>query len=311
MGQFTVNPAEAVVKPGCKQQVSVVFRAEANRVWTATIGLDISERDHRDQPDGIPYELGGDSCIPGGLIEELSPGTPVRSLPASAVLLQQLTPGGACLWIVAAGIDSSNLASIFEEHVVLSHLDPFNPINCSFGLKDKVFNFGTLIAQLPELLAEPGAGLSPRDASGAAAKKAGRPGVSAKARASVAPAAAAPDVAAVMQAAPAKAAAKGQDAGSLLDDPAAVKANLKFINPKKVPCTVHFSIMPQNGIQPGTFRAWCWWWEGCHPSRVLICNQRVKWSGLALQALICCDPGQCAHSRNTERILACCTHTQV
>lgn len=67
-----MDPAEAVVKPGCKQQVSVVFRAEANRVWTATLGLDISERDHRDQPDGIPYELGGDSCIPGGLMEALS-----------------------------------------------------------------------------------------------------------------------------------------------------------------------------------------------------------------------------------------------
>jgi hypothetical protein len=72
VGQFTVDPAEAVVKPGCKQQVSVVFRAEANRVWTATIGLDISERDHREQPDGTPYELGGDSCIPGGSVSKHS-----------------------------------------------------------------------------------------------------------------------------------------------------------------------------------------------------------------------------------------------
>lgn len=60
-----MDPAEAVVKPGCKQQVSVVFRAEANRAWAATLGLDISERDPRDQHNGIPYELGGDSCIPG------------------------------------------------------------------------------------------------------------------------------------------------------------------------------------------------------------------------------------------------------
>lgn len=60
-----MDPAEAVVKPGCKQQVSVLFRAEANRAWAATLGLDISERDPRDQHNGIPYELGGDSCIPG------------------------------------------------------------------------------------------------------------------------------------------------------------------------------------------------------------------------------------------------------
>lgn len=94
-----MDPAEAVVKPGCKQQVSVVFRAEANRVWTATIGLDISERDHRDQPDGVPYELGGDSCIPGGLIEELSsqPWQPVHSLRGSAALSQLLTP--VCVFV--------------------------------------------------------------------------------------------------------------------------------------------------------------------------------------------------------------------
>jgi hydrocephalus-inducing protein len=150
----------------------------------------------------------------------------------------------------ASGIDSSNLASIFEEHVVLSHLDPFQPINCSFGLKDKVFNFGTLIAQLPELLApEPGVGVSPRDA--VAAKKSGRPGASAKAsaRASMAPGAAAADIAAAQATTPR--AAVQQDTSSLLDDPAAVKANLKFINPKKVPCTVNFSILPQNGSQPG------------------------------------------------------------
>lgn len=153
-----------------------------------------------------------------------------------------------------AGIDSSNLASIFEEHVVLPHLDPFQPINCSFGLKDKVFNFGTLIAQLPELLGpEPGLGMSPRDPSGGA-KKGGQPQASAKARASIAPGAGAADAAAAPAITPrtaAKADAAKQDTTSLLEDPAAVKANLKFINPKKVPCTVNFNILPQNGSQPG------------------------------------------------------------
>lgn len=67
VGQFTVDPAEAVVKPGSRQQVSVVFRAEGSCSWAATLGLDISERDPRDQPGGIPYELGGDSCIPGAI----------------------------------------------------------------------------------------------------------------------------------------------------------------------------------------------------------------------------------------------------
>ena len=150
------------------------------------------------------------------------------------------------------GIDASNLASIFEEHVVVSHLDPFQPINCSFGLKDRVFNFGTLTAQLPELLAGDSAvAASPRDPAGA--KKMARPGVSAK-RASVAPnTGASADGSPAAPVTPLKPAAAQADTGSLLDDPAAVKANLKFINPKKVSCTVNLSILPQNGQQPGMF----------------------------------------------------------
>lgn len=150
-----------------------------------------------------------------------------------------------------AGIDASNMASIFEEHVVLPQLDPFQPINCSFGLKDKVFNFGPLIAQLPELAPEAGGGsaASPRDGAAGGAKKGARPAASAKAaapRTSVTgpdgvPAAVAPKAAVVPQ----------PDTGSLLDDPAAVKANLKFINPKKVPCTVNFSIQPHSGAVAG------------------------------------------------------------
>jgi hydrocephalus-inducing protein len=169
------------------------------------------------------------------------------------------------------GIDASNLASIFEEHVVLPCLDPFQPINCSFGLKDKVFNFGTLIAQLPDLaeLASPdlASGATPRDGPGA--KKAGRPSMSAKqaARASIAPGAAAADGA---QAPVAKPTAAQPDTGSLLDDPAATKANLKFINPKKVPCTVNFSITPTNGAQPGKW---------LHPKENEMCQKQYPCDG--------------------------------
>jgi hypothetical protein len=30
------------------------------------------------------------------------------------------------------------MAAIFEEHMVLAHLDPFAPVNNSFGLREKV-----------------------------------------------------------------------------------------------------------------------------------------------------------------------------
>lgn len=39
---------------------------------------------------------------------------------------------------VPPGIDADNVAAIFEEHMVLAHLDAANPINNSFGLREKV-----------------------------------------------------------------------------------------------------------------------------------------------------------------------------
>lgn len=41
-----------------------------------------------------------------------------------------------------SGIDTDNLTALFEEHMVLAHLDPANPINNSFGLREKVGALG-------------------------------------------------------------------------------------------------------------------------------------------------------------------------
>lgn len=150
------------------------------------------------------------------------------------------------------GIDATNLASIFEEHVVVSHLDPFQPIKCSFGLKDRVFNFGTLTAQLSDLLTSDSVAASPRDAA-MAAKKSAKPGALAR-RASVGPGTGATAEGPPSPVASQKPAAPVPDTGSFLDNPATSKANLKFINPKKVACTVAFSVQPQNGHQPGACR---------------------------------------------------------
>lgn len=65
LGQFILDPAEAVIQPGARQEVSVVFKADGSASYTATAGINITERDFTDQPAGIPYELGGESVIPG------------------------------------------------------------------------------------------------------------------------------------------------------------------------------------------------------------------------------------------------------
>jgi hydrocephalus-inducing protein len=141
--------------------------------------------------------------------------------------------------LLPVGIDASNIGSIFEEHVVLSNLDPFKPINCSFGLRDKVFNFGTVIAQLDASDAAPASSDSSSAAGSKGDKKPAKTASKGAARASIG--------------GPSSTAGSAGSAApaSLLDEPGAVKANLKFINPIKVPCTVNFSIKPRGGSQPG------------------------------------------------------------
>lgn len=126
--------------------------------------------------------------------------------------------------------------------MVLSHLDPFKPINCSFGLRDKVFNFGTLLAQLPE------AGDATAANAETTSTAAGKKGAAAKGAAlKAARASISGNPAAVAGAAT----ASNQQLTSLIDEPGAVKANLKFTNPIKVPCTVNLTIKPRGGNQPG------------------------------------------------------------
>jgi hydrocephalus-inducing protein len=65
LGQFVFEPSEATIQPGGKQEVSVVFRAEGAATYSATAGIAVSERDFADHPEGLPYEVAGESCIPG------------------------------------------------------------------------------------------------------------------------------------------------------------------------------------------------------------------------------------------------------
>ncbi len=67
-------------------------------------------RDYADCPEGIPYELAGESVIPG--------------------------------------IDASNIEAIFEEHTVVSRVDPFAPRRCQYAREERLFDFGTMLAAL-------------------------------------------------------------------------------------------------------------------------------------------------------------------
>lgn len=255
VGQFTVEPAEGMVQPGTKVEVSVTFKAEGARVYkwvegwlgggfasmrywagkwpsdspsdchshattptshhpalphlsptfltpyaphplqtqpltyftrththtthlppSEVLGVDITERDFADCPGGIPYEVAGESCIPG--------------------------------------IDASALEAIFEEHTISAALDPAGAVPNQLGLRERAFNFGAVIADLvsppPPPSTPPGA--PPKDPKKAAEH-------------------------AAAAAAAAEAAAKRERGG--------VRAALKFTNPIKVPCVLNLSVKPK------------------------------------------------------------------
>ena len=114
LGNFTLSPATAVVAPGEAQSFSVTFRAEKARTFAELVGIEISDRDPSDHPGGIPYELAGESCIPG--------------------------------------INAEDVATIFEEHAVVPSLDPLTAAGeragSYFAMRERAFDFGAVIAQM-------------------------------------------------------------------------------------------------------------------------------------------------------------------
>ena len=109
LGAFTVTPPTGTIDPGENVTITVVFAAENDRKFTELAGIDVTDRDPSDQPLGIPYEIAGESCIPG--------------------------------------IDCEDVGNIFEEHKIVSALEPFSPEGCVFAKRDKVFSFGAVIAR--------------------------------------------------------------------------------------------------------------------------------------------------------------------
>ena len=112
LGNFTVTPNAGTVEPGSVEQISVTFKAEKSRTYAELMSIDVTDRDPADHPGGIQYEIAGESCIPG--------------------------------------INAEDVESIFEEHVVVAALDPFNAQSCVFAKREKCFDFGAVIANVSE-----------------------------------------------------------------------------------------------------------------------------------------------------------------
>lgn len=100
LGPFKLTPSLGTIEPGATALVSVTFAAKGRQVFTQVLGVHVENRAFTDHPEGVPFELIGESCIPG--------------------------------------IDCQRVEGIFEEHVIKKELDAFNCGNNEYGMRDKV-----------------------------------------------------------------------------------------------------------------------------------------------------------------------------
>lgn len=82
--------------------MQVVCNAVGQQTFHETMGIDVEHRCSTDSPDGIPFILLAESCVPG--------------------------------------IECNKAESIFEEHAIKKELDPFAPVNNEYGVHDKVLS---------------------------------------------------------------------------------------------------------------------------------------------------------------------------
>ncbi|XP_056622256.1 hydrocephalus-inducing protein homolog isoform X2 [Triplophysa dalaica] len=62
---FSLSPCTGILAPGAQLQVNVDCKAEHVGKWVECLAVDISDRDPSDNPNGIPYKLVAEVCMPG------------------------------------------------------------------------------------------------------------------------------------------------------------------------------------------------------------------------------------------------------
>ncbi|NXX62461.1 HYDIN protein, partial [Scopus umbretta] len=71
LGMFTVYPGFGSIPPGGQQIITVDCYAEPLGTCKEYLSIDISDRDPKDNPLGIPYTLFAESCLPAFVVDDI------------------------------------------------------------------------------------------------------------------------------------------------------------------------------------------------------------------------------------------------
>uniref|UniRef100_A0A8C8B419 HYDIN protein n=1 Tax=Otus sunia TaxID=257818 RepID=A0A8C8B419_9STRI len=71
LGMFTVYPGSGSIPPGGQQVITVDCYAKGLGTCKEHLSIDISDRDPKDNPLGIPYTLFAESCLPAFVVDDI------------------------------------------------------------------------------------------------------------------------------------------------------------------------------------------------------------------------------------------------
>ncbi|XP_062442830.1 hydrocephalus-inducing protein homolog [Rhea pennata] len=71
LGIFTVYPGFGSIPPGGQQAITVDCYADSLGMCEEYLSIDISDRDPKDNPLGIPYTLAAESCLPAFVVDDI------------------------------------------------------------------------------------------------------------------------------------------------------------------------------------------------------------------------------------------------
>ncbi|XP_035754612.1 hydrocephalus-inducing protein [Egretta garzetta] len=71
LGMFTVYPGFGSIPPGGQQMITVDCYAEPVGTCKECLSIEISDRDPKDNPLGIPYTLFAESCLPAFVVDDI------------------------------------------------------------------------------------------------------------------------------------------------------------------------------------------------------------------------------------------------
>eukprot|EP00667_Euglena_gracilis_P000008 EG_transcript_8 len=112
LGNFVISPSSGVIPVNGSAMISVSLNPEGSQLFHEKLGIHIGDRDPLDSPQGISYELEGESCVPG----------------------------------IHADLETPEGLSIFEEQQIVSRLDPRKNMQAVFARDERVFSFGMVVA---------------------------------------------------------------------------------------------------------------------------------------------------------------------